>query len=194
MIVLRRIWKHMGNLLFSLVVILAVMLLGLRLAGWQAYTVLSGSMEPEIPAGALIYVRSIKPETLVPGDIITFLLNSDTTATHRIVEMTATDNGYLFQTKGDANKSPDAARIHSKDVIGVPVLTVPGVGYALGYLQSTPGMFLAMSVGAISMLVLLILDWMRDRRRNQKPGKYLRQQPGKLTYLCRGHDATDCAD
>lgn len=174
MAVLIKLWKCIWNLLFSFVVILAVMLLGLRLTGLQAYTVLSGSMEPEIPAGALIYVRSVKPETLVPGDVVTFQVNSDTTATHRILEIIPTNNGYLFQTKGDANRSPDAARIHSEDIVGIPVLTVPGVGYPVRYLQSTSGKFFLISIGAVFLLSLLLRDWIKDSQRQRKAGRYLR--------------------
>jgi len=167
------IWKGICNLL--IILILAVVLVGLRVMGLRAYTVLSGSMEPQIPTGAMIYVRSIDPATLETGDVITFLLDSDTAATHRILEIRQENGQLWFHTKGDANPTPDGAPVHSKNVIGVPVLTIPGAGYAVRYLQSLPGALAGISLGAVLMLVLLIPDLTADISEVKKPGKFLKQ-------------------
>jgi len=43
--------------------------------GIKAYIVTSGSMEPELPVGSLIYVKSTDKEILEIGDSITFYIN-----------------------------------------------------------------------------------------------------------------------
>ena len=43
-----------------------------RLMGLQTYHVMSGSMEPAIPTGSLVYVRSADPMKLEKEDIIAF--------------------------------------------------------------------------------------------------------------------------
>lgn len=42
----RKIWDSVTTILVAVVVILAVLLVGARLVGFQVFTVLSGSMEP----------------------------------------------------------------------------------------------------------------------------------------------------
>ena len=80
---LKKILNAVSNVLVVLVVILALLLVGARIVGLQVFTVLSGSMEPTYHVGALIYVKKTAPEDIQAGDVITFMLNETTTATHR---------------------------------------------------------------------------------------------------------------
>lgn len=83
----KKYWNVFTNVLIAVVVVLAVMLVGVRLVGLQVFTVLSGSMEPTYHTGSIIYVRDVDPFKLEEGDVITFLLDEDTVATHRIIEV-----------------------------------------------------------------------------------------------------------
>ena len=71
---LRKVWNAVSSVLVALVVLLAVLLVGVRLVGFQVFTVLSGSMEPTYHTGALIYVKKADPYTIQVGQPITFLL------------------------------------------------------------------------------------------------------------------------
>ena len=105
-----KIWNIFTSILVGLVVILALLLAGVRIAGLQVFSVLSGSMEPTYHVGALIYVKKVDAMELRSGDVITFMLDEDTVATHRIVEVVpdAEDSSVLrFRTKGDANDNVD---------------------------------------------------------------------------------------
>ena len=84
---LRKIWNAVSTVLVALVVILALLLVGARLVGLQVFTVLSGSMEPTYHTGSLIYVKKVDPLTVRAGEVITFMLDEDTIATHRVVEV-----------------------------------------------------------------------------------------------------------
>ena len=75
------------TILVIAVVIFVILLAGVRLAGIKPYAVLSGSMEPEYPVSSLIYVKNVDTNKLKVGDDITFMLDEDTLATHRIIEV-----------------------------------------------------------------------------------------------------------
>ena len=54
---MKKLWNFITTLLVAAAVVLAVALAGVRLAGIQVYTVLSGSMEPTYPPGQLSMSR-----------------------------------------------------------------------------------------------------------------------------------------
>ena len=56
----------------AIIVISGVALLG-QLAGFHLFSVESGSMTPEYPVDSLIIVREVEPESIQPGDVITFV-------------------------------------------------------------------------------------------------------------------------
>ena len=82
---IRKTWNVISSILVALVVLLALLLVGARLFGLQVYTVLSGSMEPTYHTGSLIYVKKVDPYTIRDGQVITFMLDENTIATHRVV-------------------------------------------------------------------------------------------------------------
>ena len=156
-----QVWNVFTTVLVAVVVVLAATLAGVRLTGLQVFTVLSGSMEPVYHVGALIYVKSIDPAELVVGDDITFLLDEDTVATHRIIEVVPDENDpstLRFRTQGVANEHEDGSLVHYKNVIGKPVFTIPLLGYVANYIQNPPGMYMAIAGGAILILLVFLPD------------------------------------
>ena len=81
----KKLWNGLTTVLVALVVVLAVLLVGVRLVGLTPYVVLSGSMEPTYHTGSLIYVKKADPFTIEAGTPITFMMDEDTIATHRVV-------------------------------------------------------------------------------------------------------------
>lgn len=158
---MKKIWNTITTLLVILVIILALLLVGVRLIGFQVFTVLSGSMEPNYHVGSLIYVKEVDPFTLKSGDVITFMLDENTVATHRIVEVVPDEEDssvIRFRTKGDANDAEDGSLVHYKNVVGSPVLTIPKLGYVASYIQQPPGMYVAIAAGAILLLLVFLPD------------------------------------
>lgn len=157
--IIKRIWNIVSSILVALVVILALLMTGVRLVGIQVFTVLSGSMEPTYHVGSLIYVKQTDPTELKSGEVITFMMDRDTIATHRIVEvlLDEKDSSVIrFRTKGDANEAQDGSLVHYKNVIGTPVFTIPYLGYAANYIQNPPGTYVAICGGAILILLLFL--------------------------------------
>lgn len=179
------IWNTITSLLVVLVVIGAMLLGGVRILGYQVFTVLSGSMEPAYHTGSLIYVKDVDYRDLGEGDVITFMLNEDTVATHRIVGVVPDEEDpsvVRYRTKGDANDAEDGALVHYKNVIGSPVFTIPYLGYVANYIQNPPGTYIAISGGAVLMILVFLPDLLgsdEEEKKTEKPKKKKAPKKGK---------------
>ncbi|MGN0355497.1 MAG: signal peptidase I [Muricoprocola sp.] len=100
-----------------------------QLGGFHVEIITSGSMEPSIHTGSVIYVREEADiDMLEVGTVITYVLNdSQTKVTHRILSIDR-ENGVVI-TKGDANEIPDAHAVSGEQIEGVVCGTVPYLGY-----------------------------------------------------------------
>ena len=177
---LRKIWNVISSILVALVVLLALLLVGARVVGLQVFTVLSGSMEPTYHTGSLIYVKKVDPYTIKEGQPITFLLDENTVATHRVVGIVPDEEDptvIRFRTKGDANEAEDGALVHYKNMIGTPVFSIPYLGYVASYIQHPPGMYVAISAGAVLLLLVFLPDLFAgdEDKKKKQPGKPAKQ-------------------
>ena len=164
----KKIWDAVTTALVVLVVAFAVFLMGSRLMGMQVFNVISGSMEPTYSLGDLIYVKTVDPDSVKVGDPITFVLNEDlVVATHRVVAVDRENR--QFTTKGDANTTEDAAPVHFNNLIGVPVFAVPLLGYVSSYIQSPPGMYVAIAFGVVLIAAVFLPDMLTKKdKKDQK--------------------------
>ena len=170
----KKIWNVITTILVVVVVLLALALAGVRLFGLQVYTVLSGSMEPTYHVGALIYDKKVDPMQLQSGDVITFMLDEDTIATHRIVEVVPDEEDssvIRFRTKGDANDAVDGSLVHYKNVLGTPVFTIPKLGYFASFVQQPPGLYVAVAFGVVLVLMAFLPDMLGDDKKNEDKKK-----------------------
>lgn len=178
---LKKILNVISTILVAIVVVLALLLVGARFIGLNVYTVLSGSMEPTYHVGSLIYVKDVDTDELKAGDVITYMLDEDTIVTHRIADVIPdeTDPSIIrFQTKGDANDSVDGSLVHYKNVIGTPVFSIPKLGYLANYIQKPPGRYIAISVGAIILLLVFLPDLFSDDDKSEKKKKKQNNERG----------------
>ena len=169
---IRKIANGLSTVVMVLVVLLALTLVGGRLFGMQTYAVLSGSMEPAYPTGALLYVRKVDPADIQPGQVITFLLDDHTVATHRVVEVIPDPEEagiYRYRTKGDANEAADAGLVHCKNVLGTPVVCVPYLGYVITWIQNPPGTYIAISAAAVLLLLVFLPDLFAEDKKKPAP-------------------------
>ena len=91
-----------------------MLLVGVRLVGLTPFVVLSGSMEPTYPTGALIYVKKVPAEQIQVGDPITFVMNEDlVVATHRVVDIDGENQ--RFTTKGQRRRGRRAGPLQEFD-------------------------------------------------------------------------------
>ena len=162
----QKILNIVTTVLVTLIVIAAVMLMGARVIGLEVYTVVSGSMEPTYYAGDLIYVKKISAEELEVGEPATFILNEDlVVATHRVTKIDYENE--KFYTKGDNNQIADINPVHFKNLIGKPVFRIPYLGYFSKWVQSPPGLYIAIAVGIAALGLVFIPDMFRSAKEEE---------------------------
>lgn len=155
----KQLWNALTTILVLLLMLLALLLTGPRLFGLRIFAVISGSMEPEFPTGSAIYVRTVDPADLAPGDVITYMLSADTVSTHRVTRIIPDEDGTLrFATKGDANEIEDASLVHEANILGTPVVTIPYLGYLAQYIQTQAGVYRLVSFAAFVALLVVLPD------------------------------------
>lgn len=163
----KKVWDIVTSVLVVLVVLFAVFLMGSRLVGLQVFNVISGSMEPTYSVGDLLYVKTVDPDSVKVGDPITFVLNEDlVVATHRVVAIDKENR--QFSTKGDANETEDAAPVHFNNLVGVPVFSIPLLGYVSAYIQSPPGMYVAIAIGVILLAAVFLPDILAKKTKKEE--------------------------
>ena len=144
---LGRFLNFLGSLILLAAILLCLVLAAPRLAGIRTYVVISGSMEPAIPTGSMVYSKEVDPKTLETGDVIVFYSSNaapggtDTKdiipITHRVVS-NDTAAGEIT-TKGDANEQNDISKVTYMNVEGKVIFHVPHLGYMAAPLSSTMG-------------------------------------------------------
>jgi len=89
--------------------------------GFSTMTVLTRSMQSEIPQHSLIVTRQADANTIKIGDDITYLLSANATVTHRVIsikENYANSGQRGFETQGVMNPVPDKEIVLAHNVIG----------------------------------------------------------------------------
>ncbi|NTW89292.1 MAG: signal peptidase I [Candidatus Moranbacteria bacterium] len=146
---MKKFFSVMVNTVYAafLLLALAVLLSMFSVAGVRLYTVLSGSMEPTLHTGSIIFV--IPQASYQVGDVVTRKTEDPAvTVTHRISEKIDRDGDTVFHTKGDANDVADAEDIPVSSIIGKEAVTVPWMGYAVNFAKTKEGFALVVIVPA----------------------------------------------
>ena len=133
---MRRVRNFLVNVLVIAAVVFAALLLAPTIFGYERYVITSGSMDPTIPEGSVVYSEPTPADQLTVGDIITFKppqTYAIDLVTHRVhsIESPPEANGRLvFRTKGDANEKPDPWEITlDQNEAALEKAHVPYVGY-----------------------------------------------------------------
>jgi signal peptidase I len=156
--------KRIIELLWNGYILMLVVLLLLFVPGWLGLhleAVASGSMEPSIRTGSLLYVKPASFEELSVGDIITYYIEDGSTkVTHRVVEKL--EEAEAFRTKGDANPCEDSWEVPYDAVEGTVLCAIPWIGYVAVWIGSGCGK-------AVLLLVLVVLYGMTCRKPSACP-------------------------
>lgn len=177
---LKTILKISNYVIVSIVIVLAFLLVGIRMFGFEIYTVLSGSMEPTYHVGSLVYVKDVGLQELKKGDAITFYLTENTIATHRIIEIIKDEktSEVKYRTKGDANEIEDGKLTPYEKVIGKVIFTIPLLGYFSNFIQRPPGNFITIGIGILLIILVFIIDAITEDKKNlKKPLKIPKRRP-----------------
>jgi signal peptidase len=149
------------------------------IAGCSVFHVVSGSMEPEIPVGALIISRKTEIEDIKVGDIISFRslesFMQGSVVTHRVVEIHKRDGKLALVTRGDANNSMDSFYVTEDNLIGRIIYHTPTGNFVTslyGFLTNKAGFFVVIIVPVILLTALILQD---NMRKIQKEIKLMKQ-------------------
>ncbi|MHA1242741.1 MAG: signal peptidase I [Promethearchaeota archaeon] len=131
--------------------------------------VVSGSMEPQIHQGDLLFVMGREPENIKngtiidkDGDIIVFNAQGLWPSApiepivHRVIDKYQVGDTWYFRTKGDANAIPDAEPVPESRIIGVVVGGIPYIGWVKIFLTES-GLLIPLLVVISALLIISIV-------------------------------------
>ena len=125
----------MKNIIFKVFYILIIIYLIIFIPvlwGKKPLVVISGSMEPILKVGGILYYEKIHLDDFKKGDILVYQLNEHIVS-HRIVNI----NEYGFETKGDNNNSNDSYIVDKNNVIGRGNnWSIPYIGYYADFIYN----------------------------------------------------------
>ncbi len=150
--------KCVGALILALLIVSSLCLVVPRAFGYEAYTVVSGSMAPEIPTGSVVYVRPVEPESVRAGDVIAFQAGRSAVV-HRVVENQSEESSFI--TKGDANDTIDLSAVPYSQLLGEVALHLPWIGSVLLLYADVSRKGILIGLALIGMLLLILGDQLK---------------------------------
>lgn len=125
-----------------------------NIGGYSLFRVVTGSMEPTIPVGALLVSKKIEMDAVQVNDIICFQAQETAILgkmmTHRVVDIyPAADGSLMFATKGDANLSADGYLVTQSNFVG-KVIWYTGANSVLSSIIS----FFTNKIGFLACIVI----------------------------------------
>lgn len=157
----------LGTIMLTALVVFCIPLTLPRLFGYHIYSVVSGSMEPSIPVGSMVYIKNEAPEDMKKDDVIAFYGARDSNAiiTHRVVENRIVMGEFI--TKGDANQTEDMNPVPYDNFIGKVTCSIPKVGGAAQIFTSVTGKIAAVVIIVVALILETIASTIEKRRYRQ---------------------------
>ena len=134
-----------------------------KLFGYNPLVVISGSMEPTLKVGGLLYYEEIDINDFKEKDILVYELK-DHIISNRVIEHL--DNGFI--TKGDANNSYDSSIVSDNQVLGRGTnWSIPFLGYYADFIFRHKYILkILLSIGIIDLFVDYLIK--RKEKQNEK--------------------------
>lgn len=137
------------------------------LFGFAPMIVLTNSMvgdnEDSFNGGDLIFVKTVKPEDVKKGDVISFFDpqgNGSSVTSHRVIEVVNEEGKISFKTKGDANNTEDKALVPAEKLVGTYTgFRIVGAGSVAMFMQTPWGLIICVIVP-----IILLIGWDALRR------------------------------
>lgn len=131
------------------------------LTGVRSYDVLSGSMEPAIGVGSVVWAEPMNPAEARVGDVITFTDPSDDARliTHRLRSMRVEAGVAHVTTQGDANPAPERWTVPATEQIGRVAYVTPQLGHARQWVADWGLRLLALAIFLLWIAPALVRVW-----------------------------------
>ena len=144
--------------------------------------VVSGSMEPTLKKGDLLFIRGVDPVAIrngtiedKNGDIIVFDSNGVWSfpqadpIVHRVVNKRYTGSYWEFQTKGDANPTVDEGWVPEYNIYGIVCGGIPYIGWVKIVLADS-GLLIPLLIIISGVLIISIIwDVVKEEKKKNEP-------------------------
>lgn len=127
--------------------------------GIRSFVVITGSMQPDIPVGSLIFTKNTSD--YVSGDIIAYK-QGNITVTHRIIGLTDNNGKLEYITRGDANNAPDNSTVKTDEIYGKATLSIPYIGNIVGLMKTPAGFVISIIIPAIIFIAFEAMTIKRE--------------------------------
>lgn len=132
------------------------------------------SMYPVLMNGDLVIFRRVDASDIPNGTIIVFVQGDAPVdflnylvrpvVIHEVIDRVVNEYGKIYyKTKGTNNLYPDSGLVPAQNVLGVPAVVLPRVGFVITFLTSPEGM-----VAMIGILVMYYIEASEKIRRREK--------------------------
>lgn len=173
---MKKLCSVLSTVLLACLLALALAVAAPLLLGYQELAVLSGSMEPGIPVGSVVYVDDdIQPSELKTGDVVTYALESDVYVTHRVVSIDP--DKQVLVTKGDANEVEDG-EIKFDQIVGKVTFHLPYLGILTSNVRTSKGI-MTITIAIVVILALNFLPAVLTSDKKEKTGKVKKNKRSK---------------
>ena len=153
-----KLYDILSGILFLLCVLLAGILFLPQLFGIKNYIVISGSMEPIIHTGSVVYIDE-KAQNIETNDIIAYQLSDGTKVVHRVISIDT--NQQVMITKGDANETQDLSPVPFSNVMRRFVVAIPYLGFVLAWIKTKQGILIC----ACGFLLFLSVGFLQSSKK-----------------------------
>lgn len=159
---MRKLILNIISIVLSILILSHIILL---ISGIKLYSVKTGSMEPEIHQGSLVYVKTYKTkddiyDNIDVGTDITYSTNNKIFVTHRVISLSE-KNGTL-QTQGIVDNAA-IEDISYTQVVGKVVFVIPLLGYVILLLKSWYIWTILILIVVIVFIFKLLLKELRKK-------------------------------
>ncbi len=153
-----------GTLILLAVIAASLAITVPRFMGYGIYNIVSGSMEPEIPVGSVIYVEEVKPEDIKEKEIIAFQ-SGESIIAHRVMENKMVEGEFI--TKGDANAEEDMQPVAYGQLVGRVARHYPMLGVMMEIYTSKVGKAYVICFAACGAMFNVLAGRIRARKRQR---------------------------
>ena len=147
--------------------LLMIIVVGGALLGYRLVSSQGTSMVPALHHGDALWTKSVDPAEVKVSDIVCLEDPIYGVITHRVINIQPSRNGYLLETKGDANYYPERWEIGDDEPVVVSLARVRFAGYVLEYLDS---IFIRVLLIGVLFTVVAVLIY-RKRFSSDRAGR-----------------------
>lgn len=131
--------------------------------GVKAFVIISGSMEPNLNIGDIVFMKEVDESDIYVDDIIAFR-DEQSIVTHRVIGIVEND-GKEFVTKGDNNSSKDSHNVTYEDIEGKYIGKIPYLGNIILFFKDKVVILIVILVFCLGYLYSVKIAKRKEKRR-----------------------------